>query len=789
VKGRCDLTASAAYEAEPAAAGAARRFVRETLCSWQLADLASRLVDDAVLLTSELVTNAIVHAGTPVQVSCRLDGGEVEVAVRDRHPARTLREGSGARDDAECTNGRGLLLPAALASSWGVSYARTAKAVWFRMAVTDGPTVRQDPGYGSTGEALGHTTAPRASPATAGGARPVLDEHDGMEAISRLTYDELLRHTVESARDTAGADAAYALVADEDGQLRIRAGAGIGNPQLLVSLAGSAARVAQAPHDEDGLARLPAVYGDLGRLADAPAATDAARSLVTVPFLVEGRVTGLLAAAAAEQDRFTHADAERLQTVADRVALSLERVRLAELERARRGRIGFLAEASDLLAGTLDQDKTIALAAQLVVPRIATWCAVYLMGNGASGANGADGANGVLRPAYVWHSDEAFTDPLRGLLDRVSPPQLPSRAEARRWSLSAVAASSLPPRAADLASDAVWCCPLVARGRVLGVFVIGRPRGDSFPREAIEMVEDLGRRAALALDNARLYSQQLQTSRALQRSLLLPEVPRVPGVDLAVEYAAAGEGNEVGGDFYDVFAVAADRWRFAIGDVCGTGPEAAAVTGLARYTMRILAREGRGIAAVLERLNRLILDEGPRARFITLVHGELIAVRDGCYPGSSARAGAARTGAIAGGATHRGAGSAGAAASGSRRQAVTRVSLVCAGHPLPLLLRAGAKPVLATSPQPLLGVLDDVAFRSKTVDLEPGDVLLCVTDGVTERRHAGQLLDDNDGLSQLFAKCAGLNAGAIAARILRAVRNFAPQPPADDLALIVMRAL
>jgi len=192
---------------------------------------------------------------------------------------------------------------------------------------------------------------------------------------------------------------------------------------------------------------------------------------------------------------------------------------------------------------------------------------------------------------------------------------------------------------------------------------------------------------------------------------------------------------------------------------------------------------------VLERLNRLILDEGPRARFITLVHGELIAVRDGCYPGSSARAGAARTGAIAGGATHRGAGSAGAAASGSRRQAVTRVSLVCAGHPLPLLLRAGAKPVLATSPQPLLGVLDDVAFRSKTVDLEPGDVLLCVTDGVTERRHAGQLLDDNDGLSQLFAECAGLNAGAIAARILRAVRNFAPQPPADDLALIVMRAL
>ena len=92
MKGRRDLAASAAYEPEPAAAAAARRFVRETLRSWQLADRSSRLVDDAVLLTSELVTNAIVHAGTPLQVSCRLEDGEVEVTVQDRHPARTLRE-------------------------------------------------------------------------------------------------------------------------------------------------------------------------------------------------------------------------------------------------------------------------------------------------------------------------------------------------------------------------------------------------------------------------------------------------------------------------------------------------------------------------------------------------------------------------------------------------------------------------------------------------------------------------------------------------------------------------
>jgi serine phosphatase RsbU (regulator of sigma subunit) len=381
-----------------------------------------------------------------------------------------------------------------------------------------------------------------------------------------------------------------------------------------------------------------------------------------------------------------------------------------------------------------------------VVPRLASWCAVYLADDG-----------GPPEPAYVWHCDETRRDALAALLARVAPPDVPLRMGATRWSLAGASATGLPPGAAGLASDSVWCCPLVARGRVLGAFVIGRPRGERFPREAIEMVEDLGRRAALALDNARLYSQQMQTSQALQRSLLPPEVPRVPGVDLAVQYAAAGEGNEVGGDFYDVFAVEEGRWRFSIGDVCGTGPEAAAVTGLARYTMRILARERHGLAAVLSRLNRLILDEGPRARFLTLVHGEVTtAPADPPVQGQAP---------------------------------VAQVSVVCAGHPPPLLMRAGHQPEPAAASQPLLGVLDEVSFHAKRLDLYSGDVLLCVTDGVTERRHAGRLLDDDDGLRRVLAGCAGLNAGAVAARIMRAVRDFAPEPPIDDTALIVIRML
>jgi serine phosphatase RsbU (regulator of sigma subunit)/anti-sigma regulatory factor (Ser/Thr protein kinase) len=870
VRGRSDLVASAAYQPEPSAAAAARRFVRQTLQSWDIATRTwdpDRLVDDAVLLTSELVTNAVVHAGTPLDVTCRLTSGELEVAVRDRHPARTLPDiPQTAGTSAE--RGRGLLLPSALASSWGVTYARIAKAVWFRMSLArdeetagdvaglppvttpaDGPdqdlAESRDPAAATasgpatgTGAAPGEDAAGARPPGTgtpetvsagdasgaatlAGPAALAATGRDGAEAgyvtrrpaaadevalagpgtqdpgrkqagsgpggglaglgagpdagrspasghdrgpvwagdddpaaalrpdLGTLSYDELLRHTVETARDVVIADAAYALVADEDGELRVRAAAGVGVSESLF-----------AP-------TVPAVFADGA----------AAKSLVTVPFLVDGRVTGVLGAAATSPDRFDTGDAAKLQRVADRVAMSLERARLSELERRRRGRIGFLAEASDLLASTLDQEKTISLIAQLVVPRLAAWCAVLLADD-----------TGALRPTYVWHADESLIDPLAGLLHAVEPPE--ADVAGRSWSLAMDAGPALSDEALLLAADAAWCFPLAARGRSLGVVVIGRPRGDRPPREALELTEDLARRAALALDNARLYEQQQLTSQALQRSLLPPELPRIPGVDLSVAHEVAGEGNEVGGDFYDVFPAGENRWRFAIGDVCGTGPEAAAVTGLARHALRILAREGHDVADVVGRLNQLILEEGPRARFITLLHGELTVLAPSAPAAHPVADPGARPAVAAG------------------RGPAVRMKLVSAGHPLPLLLRAQhaaaspqrgkaaaapaapALPQPAAEPQPLLGVLGDLCFTAQTVDLFPGDLLLSVTDGITERRDAaGRLLDDGDGLARVLARCGGLNAGAVAARIQRAAEDFGAGPRTDDMALLVLRAL
>ncbi|GLW09926.1 hypothetical protein Misp01_50550 [Microtetraspora sp. NBRC 13810] len=381
--------------------------------------------------------------------------------------------------------------------------------------------------------------------------------------------------------------------------------------------------------------------------------------------------------------------------------------------------LGFLADASDLLAGTLDPDMVPAIIAQIVVPRLASWCAVYT----------SDAGLGPLRLAYLWHADEARIDSLREQLGSITIP----------------AAQGPGTAALHLADSQVLAVPLLARGRGLGVMCLGR--NDRFPDDIIQFAEDIGRRAALAMDNARLYAQQAAANRALQRSLLPPDEPDVPGLDYGVVYEPAGETNEVGGDFYDLFAAGNGRWRFAIGDVCGTGPEAAAVTGLARHTLRLLAREGHGVASVLVRLNEAILEEGERARFLTLLHGEIMPTDEGL-----------------------------------------RVRIVSAGHPEALRLKPGGHVEVVASSQSLLGVFPEVTYEEDTVLLSSGDVLLAVTDGVTERRSGSRLLDDDGGLAKLLADCVGLSAQAVAERIRRSVQEFAPEPSADDLAILVLRA-
>lgn len=438
-----------------------------------------------------------------------------------------------------------------------------------------------------------------------------------------------------------------------------------------------------------------------------------------------------------------------------------------------RGALSFLAEASDLLAGQLDEDMVAALVGQLLVPRLADWCAVWLYveeGRGLPGTADHDlrGADSLPAPrlARVWHAQENRIEELRGVLEK-EPPRLPDAARTAAvpvpWPFDGLAGT--PPDD----SGAALAYRLTAGGRTLGILLIGRSGVVRFPDEVTGLVEDFSRRVALAVSAARRFTRQATISRILQRGLLPTSIAEIPGMKSALVYEPKEAGGP-GGDFYDVFPAGDGRWCFALGDVQGKGPEAAVVIGLARPWLRLLAREGYPVAQVLDRLNRLLLDdateaadaaaralaaaggqgvppEGTSSRFLSLLYGELTPTENG-----------------------------------------VTCTLASAGHPLPLLMRPGGEVFAAAAPQVLLGVVDDPDYTSETFDMETGDTLLCVTDGVTERRCGHRQFDDGDGLAQALAGCAGLTAPLLAERIRRLVHAFADSPPDDDLALLVLQA-
>lgn len=428
---------------------------------------------------------------------------------------------------------------------------------------------------------------------------------------------------------------------------------------------------------------------------------------------------------------------------------------------AGRGALSFLAEASDLLAGQLDEDIVAALAGQLLVPRLADWCAIWLEPE-------SGGPAAVPRLAKIWHVDEERIPALRTLLEG-HPLRLPERvgtgAVSMPWPGSGE--DGEPP---DDEEGVAFAYRITSGGRTLGAVLLGRETTVRLPDELTALIEDFVRRVGLAVGAARAYTRQATISRILQRGLLPSKVAEIPGVASSLVYEPSDDGV-VGGDFYDIFPCPGDRWCFVLGDVQGSGPEAAVVTGLARPWLRLLAREGFQAGEVLVRLNRLLLDDameaaeaaalmvaaaggqhsednGGQSRFLSLLYGELVPL-----PGGGARC-----------------------------------TLASAGHPLPLLLRPDGTVRPAAEPQLLLGLMDDAVYETQSFDLAPGDSLLCVTDGVTERRSGGEMFDDGDGLAQALSGCAGLSAEEIAERIKHAVHDFAERPPDDDLALLVLQA-
>jgi PAS domain S-box-containing protein len=261
----------------------------------------------------------------------------------------------------------------------------------------------------------------------------------------------------------------------------------------------------------------------------------------------------------------------------------------------------------------------------------------------------------------------------------------------------------------------------------------------------LRLAEDFGVRAGAALESARLYRAAAEIARVLQTSLLPPHLPDIPGAELAAAYHPAWDGLQVGGDFYDVFTTGEGQWYLVIGDVCGKGAEAAAVTALARYTLRSAAARRRSPAAILRWVAEAMLQqEDGGGRFCTIACAHIDLTR-----------------------------------------APARVTVACGGHPLPVLRRASGRVLEVGTPGTLLGLTPEPALQDRTGKLRRGDLLVLYTDGLTEAGAPTHMWGPEELLAAVAKAPAGTPAelvdGLVAAALAPGMR------PRDDLAVLALK--
>jgi serine phosphatase RsbU (regulator of sigma subunit) len=331
---------------------------------------------------------------------------------------------------------------------------------------------------------------------------------------------------------------------------------------------------------------------------------------------------------------------------------------------------------------------------------------------------------GRLRTAAVAHRDPGAEDALRSMRDAAG--------------LSRVVRDGSTERTPDRIA-----VPLLARDRVLGALSLSRgPDQPRFDDTDVTVVEEVAARAALAVDNALLLARQTEIARTLQQSLLPPHLPAIPGVELAARYRSASAGVDVGGDFYDAFPTRGG-WTLTIGDACGKGPAAATVTALARHTIRALAFERATPGEVLRGVNDRLSRQPDGEALLTAALVKLAPTGEGFH-----------------------------------------VTVACAGHPPPLVVRTSGSVEELGRPGTLLGPFArEAVFVDVSTVLETGDALVLYTDGVTDVRRDGVLFGESH-LRDVLSASAGRGAHRMADAVDRALEQFGGSS-SDDMALLV----
>jgi serine phosphatase RsbU (regulator of sigma subunit) len=292
----------------------------------------------------------------------------------------------------------------------------------------------------------------------------------------------------------------------------------------------------------------------------------------------------------------------------------------------------------------------------------------------------------------------------------------------------------------EVGMRSVAVVPMSVGNRILGAMtLVNAESGRVLDDSDLTLAQQVADRAAVAIENARLYSERSSIAHTLQQSLLPEQLPQIPGFELASVYIPAFESTEVGGDFYDVWELD-DGWMLIIGDVTGKGIEAAALTSLVRHTMRAASEFESSPAELLARVDGILKKQRARSICTAL-----------CM-----------------------------------RLFEDRALLAAGGHPLPLHITSRGVSRVGEH-GPLLGGFSDVSWHDTTVELEPGSILVAYTDGVTDAIGADGTRYGLQRLCDTLAQFRGRSATAVIEGLTVALGEFQIGSHADDTAALVLR--
>ncbi len=406
----------------------------------------------------------------------------------------------------------------------------------------------------------------------------------------------------------------------------------------------------------------------------------------------------------------------------------------------------FLAHASNVLASSLDHQQTLSNVAQLAVPDIADWCAVDLVDE--------DGDRQSVALAHVDPSRLALAEQLREYEPERLDPQRGMGLVVRTGKsilYPYIADEMLVDAAVDdrhlellraVGFRSVLIVPMRIGTRTLGTLtLVTAESGRVLEQVDLELAEQVAARGAVAIENARLYSERSEIAHTLQQSLLPEQLPKIPGYELAGFYVPAYAGTEVGGDFYDAWEVSGG-WMITIGDVTGKGAQAAALTSLVRQTMRATSEFISSPAELLGYVDRTL----KRERTPSICTALVIRLE--------------------------------------RDRAVVAVG----GHPLPLALNSRGV-VRIGEHAPLLGGFSGAQWADSVFELHPGTAILMYTDGITDAIGTNGTRYGAERLIETLARCGKRSASEILQLLTEAVAKFQVGPNADDTAVLALRRL